>query len=217
MVVIDTASLTVTSVFPTDDELVGIAISPGGATVAAAGSAALHLLDTATLTHSSMAWPRSVRPIDVAFAAPSRAVAWDDFRGVLVDTDLGSGVMSSLATFPGGPNTWASTRNNSLLYAPGSGSVYAVRDLYSPSAGFLGSEIVTIQIVTGTCSTRQFPKWVTVPALTPTERLLVAETHFGGPGASDFLAMYDPATQQLSPELCPVPHPNVRDLKIFAP
>jgi hypothetical protein len=32
----------------------------------------------------------------------------------------------------------------------------------------------------------------------------------------DFLAMYDPATQQLSPELCAVPHPNVRDLKVIA-
>jgi hypothetical protein len=214
LVVIDTGSLTVTSVFPTDDELIGIAISPGGATVAAAGVTDLHLLDTATLTHSSMAWPRGIRPIDVAFVDPSRAVAWDDARGVLVDINLGSGVILSLPTFPAGPTTWASTQNNSLLYAPGSGSAYAVRDNYSPSAGFLGSEIVTIQIATGTCSTRQFPEWVTVPALTPTERLLVAETHFGPP--LDFLAMYDPATQQLSPELCAVPHPNVRDLQVIA-
>src|SRR5207248_8006276 len=102
VVVIDTASLTVASVVSTDDELVGIDISPGGATVAAAGAADLHLLDTTTLTHSSMAWPGSIRPIDVAFTAANRAAAWDDARGVLVDVDLGSGVISSLATFPGG-------------------------------------------------------------------------------------------------------------------
>jgi hypothetical protein len=212
MVVIDTASLTIASVLSTDDELVGIALSRDGITVAAAGAVDLHLLDTATLTHSSMAWPGSIRPIDVAFAGPSRAVAWDDARGVLVDVDLGSGVISSVATFPASPTTFASTRNNSLVYAPGSGSVYAVRDIYN--GAFLGSEIVTIRIATGTCSTRQFPEWVTVPALTPTERLLVAETRFGGP--SDSLAIYDPATQQLSPELCPVPFPNVRDLKVLA-
>jgi YVTN family beta-propeller protein len=215
LVVIDTASLSVTSVVPTDDELVGLAMSADGVTVAAAGAMKLHVLDTATLTHISLGWPGTVRPIDVAFAAPSRVLAWDDQSGVLVDINLASGVMSSIATFPAGASTFASTRNNSFLYAPGSDSAYAVRDIWNPVTGSLASEIVTMHIPTATCSTRQFSEWVTVPALTSTERLLVAESRHT-PDWSDFLELYDPSTQQLSAELCPVPHPNVRDLKVVA-
>ncbi|MFL5819057.1 MAG: YncE family protein [Solirubrobacteraceae bacterium] len=213
LVVIDTASLSVTSVVSTDDELVGMAMSADGVTVAAAGAMELHLLDTATLAHISLGWPGRVRPIDVGFAAPSRVLAWDDQSGVLVDINLVSGVMSSIATFPAGPSTYASTRNNSFLYAPGSDSAYAVRDIWNPVTGSLASEIVTIHIPAGTCSTRQFSAWVTVPALTPTERLLVAESRHT-PNWSDFLELYDPSTQQLSAELCAVPHPNVRDMKV---
>jgi hypothetical protein len=215
MVVIDTASLSVASVVSTDDELMGTAMSADGATVAAAGARELHLLDTATLAHISLGWPGRARPTDVAFVAPSRVLAWDDQSGVLVDINLVTGVMSSIATFPAGPSTFASTRNNSFLYAPGSDSAYAVRDIWNPVTGSLASEIVTIHILTGTCSTRQFSEWVTVPALTTTDRLLVAESRHA-PNWSDFLELYDPSTQQLSAELCAVPHPNVRDMKIVA-
>ncbi len=217
--VIDTASLTVSDVVSTDEYLGGLAVSPDGATVATAGAAGLHLLDTTTLAHRSMAWPAAFRPLswvyslDVAFVDASRVLAWSAPQGVLLDINLPSGAVSSLSTSTGaliGPMF-----NNALLYAPGSGNAYVAR-LTSlgpqPLSPQFRSEIVTFDINSGTWSSRQFQGYLTIPALTPSERILVAETDFG----SDSLGMYDPGSQQLSADLCAVPFPNVVDLKVVS-
>jgi hypothetical protein len=212
--VIDTASLTVSGVVSTDEYLGGLAVSPDGATVAAAGAAGLHLLDTATLAHRSMAWPAGfpalnwAYSLDVAFVDASRVLAWSASQGVLLDIDLRSGGISSLPTSAnglGGPMF-----NNALLYAPGLGNAYAAR-LTSFSPPFR-SEILTCDINSTTWSSRQFQGYVTIPALTPSERILAAETQI----TSDSLGMYDPGTQQLSANLCGVPSVNVIDLKVVS-
>jgi hypothetical protein len=215
--VIETATLTVSSVVSTNEPLGGLAVSPDGGTVAAAGAAGLHLLDTATLAHRSLAWPAAfqawswVWAVDVAFVDASRVLALNAASGVLLDIDLRSGGISSLSTSAsaaGGP-MW----NNSLLYAPSSGHAYVVRP------NFLGppfsSEIITFDINGGTWSTRQFQGYLTIPALTPSGQVLVVHLP-GGAYVSESLAMYDPASQQLSPNLCGAPFFNISDMKAVA-
>jgi hypothetical protein len=51
---------------------------------------------------------------------------------------------------------------------------------------------------------------LTIPALTPSERILVAETQI----TSESLGVHESGTQQLSADLCAVPFPNVVDLKV---
>jgi len=217
VVVIDSATLTVSSVVSTDEYLGGVAVSPDGATVAAAGGAGLHVVDAATLAHRSVAWPAAFRAptwawwVDVAFVDASRVLAWNAGQGVLLDIDLRSGGMSSLSTSAvaaGGPMF-----NNALLYAPGSGKAYVTR-LTSVGPPFQ-SDIVTFDINSGTWSSRQFQRYLTIPALTPSERVLVVDTQ-GGPNLSESLAVYNSGTQQLAPNLCGVPFPNVTDLKVAA-
>jgi hypothetical protein len=178
----------------------------------------LHLLDTGTLAHGSIAWPASFRAfnyaggIDVAFVDTSRVLAWNAALGMLLDIDLNGGNMSSLSTSVSavlGPMF-----NNTLLYAPGSGNAYAARaTAFGPQA--VRSDIVTFDIDGRTWSSRQFDGNLTIPALTPSERVLVVEL----PGVSyapESLALYEPASQQLSRNLCGAPFFNVSDMKVVA-
>jgi hypothetical protein len=217
--VIDTASLTVSDVVSTDEYMGGLAVSADGSTVAAAGAAGLHLVDTGTLAHRSMAWPAAFRAlnwvysVDVAFVDASRVLAWGAGQGVLLDINLRSGGVSSLSTsaaLTGGPMF-----NNSLLFAPGSGNAYVARltsSLTSPPGAPFRSDVLTFDINGGTWSSHQFQGYLTIPALTLSERILVVETQIW----SESLRVYDPGTQQLSADLCAVPFPNVVDLKVVS-
>jgi hypothetical protein len=216
--VIETATLTVSSAVSTDDPVGAVAVSPDGATVAAAGAAALHLVDTATLGHRSLAWPAafpggltSAWALDIAFVDASRVLAWNAAQGVLLDIDLRGGGMSSLST--SAIAVGGGMFHNTLLYAPGSGNAYVAR-LTSWSPQFR-SDIVTFDINSGTWSSRQFQKYLSIPALTPSEQVLVVDSQANA-YTSESLAVYNPGTQQLSPDLCGVPFPNVSDVKVVA-
>jgi len=199
----------------TDEYMGGLTVSADGSTVAAAGAAGLHLVDTGTLAHRSMVWPAAFRPlnwvysVDVAFVDASRVLAWGGGQGVLLDINLSSGAVSSLSTSAaliGGPMF-----NNSLVFAPGSGNAYVARLTSSFGAPFR-SDVLTFDINGGTWSSHQFQGYLTIPALTLSERILVVETQI----FSESLRVYDPGTQQVSADLCAVPFPNVVDLKVVS-
>lgn len=186
----------------TSDWLLDVAVSPDGATVAAGGTSGLHVFDVASLASSLVA---GVGARYVAFAAARRVLSWQG--ATMFDVDLTSGAINSVPTAPGGQ-----LGGFGFQYDPGTGSAYVVKDQYSPQTGVpWTTEIVAVDVAAGTWSSRQYSRILTIPAVTPSGNLLVAETKAGGKG--DFLGIYYPSPQTLWPELCPTA-PSVRDLKV---
>ena len=71
-----------------------------------------------------------------------------------------------------------------------------------------------MDVQNGTWAAHQLPGWMTIPALTPAGRLLLAEMKPGT--GKETLAIYDPASGSARRDVCEVPLPNVRDLKVMA-
>lgn len=204
--VVDTAGLSVSTVVPSSGWLHGIAISPDGATVAAAvAGGELLVLDTATLAWTTITLRAGT--FNVVFAGPKRVLTWNPTAGALVDVDLITGTVASVPTTP----AWLLTENNSLVYDAGTGTAYAIAYHYSTQPWT--SEIVAIDLAARTWSSQQFQRVLTIPAMTPAGRLLLAESVFPA-GGGEFLSIYEPASQTLAPQVCPAIE-HIRDLKVF--
>ncbi len=206
IVVIDTAALSISAVVRSRRSLDSIAISPSGATVAApVAGGRLLVLDTATLAKATITL--GVETSNVVFAGPTRVLTWNPVAGALVDVDLGTGAIGSVPTTP----AELLTVNNSLQYDGGTGTAYAITFHFGAA---WTTEIVAIDLAARTWSSRLFQRVLTIPAMTPAGRLLVAESVFPA-GNGEFLDIYDPASQTLAPQVCPAIE-HIRDLKVLA-
>jgi hypothetical protein len=209
IVVIDTATLSISAIVPSSGWLHGIAVSPDGATVAApVAGGELLVLDAATLASTTITLGAGTA--NVVFADPKRVLTWNPTAGALVEVDLATGTLASVPTTPAG----LITVNNSLVYDAATDTAYAIADHYSPYGGVpWTTEIVAVDLAAHTWSSKQFQRLLTIPGVTPAGRLLIAETVVSYVAGSEYLSIYEPASQTLTPQACPAIE-HVRDLKV---
>jgi hypothetical protein len=211
VVVVDTAAMSISTIVPSSSWLLGIAISADGATVAApVAGGELLVLDAATLASTTITLGAGTA--NVVFAGPRRVLTWNPTVGALVEVDLVTGTVASVPTTP----AWLLTENNSLVYDAGRGMAYAIADHYSSQGPVpWTTEIVAVDLATRTWSSKQFQRALTIPAVTPAGRLLVAETVVPFAVDGEFLSIYEPASQTLTPQVCPAIE-HIRDLKVLS-
>jgi hypothetical protein len=233
LVAIDTATNEITATASTKADLDGVAISPDGEVVGAAGrepseasptasEPVVYLFDRATLTPrrvpiTNPERPQGQEPTDLAFTDTGRAIVWDGFADSFYQVDVASGTQDPAGTASLERDHGSSgNTNNVVVYSPPAKRAYAQKEFSGASTSpgvlaVLDVERATAYEVGG------FAAQPFVLALHPDEQKLYVSVvrRFMGGGA-DMLDEFDVRTESFAPRVYTFQRDDmsVRDMKI---